>query len=81
MALIPLLMAATILFPADAEAPSEEGPETPAVTTPAPEPADGDEFDVTIDTGTVVVLSGSVISAKTVTATTTSVPDGAGPTE
>ena len=78
MALIPLVMAATILFPADADAPSRE--ETPAVMIPAPGPA-GADYEVTIDTGMVVVLSGSVISAKTVTATSTTAPEVVEPTD
>ena len=68
---IPLLMAMFMLFPADADVATEEPTETPAVMLSV-EPLSHDaDFEVTIETGTVVVLSGSVISAKTVTATTT----------
>ena len=62
IALIPVLMAITILIPADADTPAV--PDRVGVTAP-----DAD-YEVVVDTGTVVVMNASVISAISVTSKT-----------
>ena len=62
IALIPVLMAMTILIPADAE--TQAVPERVGVTAP------DSSYDVVVDTGTVVVMNASVISAISVTSET-----------
>ena len=65
-ALVPLLLAVVVLFPAAADTPAEVVNDVPSVTVPAEE---DEPFDVGIDTGTVVNLNATVLSAKAVTAT------------
>jgi len=63
LALVPLLLAITINFPAKARAP--ENADSPPVEEVLP----GDGFDVILDTGTVTVGYESKISAIAITAT------------
>jgi hypothetical protein len=68
LALVPLLLAITINFPAKAGAP-EIGDSPPVEEVLPTVEIPGDEFDVILDTGTVTVGYESKISAIAITAT------------
>lgn len=67
MALVPLLLAITVNFPAKAGAP--EISEVPPAVVIEPADLSDEEFDVILDTGTVVVGYESGISAIAITTT------------
>ncbi len=70
LALVPLLLAIVINFPANAGGPEMSDVSPVEVVVPAAEISDSsDEFDVILDTGTVVVGYESRISAIAITAT------------
>ena len=73
LAMVPLLMAITINFPADAGAPAVEVELDTPVEVPSAE-LGGEDFEVILDTGVEVVGFGSKISALAVTATPESGP-------
>jgi hypothetical protein len=68
MAIVPLIMATTINFPAAAGAPAVEVDQEPLTEVPRTE-AGGEDYEVTLDTGVEVIGYGLKISALTVTAT------------